>query len=101
MKANALAEFRASPLRAPACAGGAYPDQPAELRRFLDGFFTHREGPGGPGAVGSGKPIRALVAPHIDLHRGGPSYAHAYRALREGCDAELFVVFGTAHASPR
>jgi AmmeMemoRadiSam system protein B len=43
--------------------------------------------------------VRLLVAPHIDFGRGGPTYSHAYRAL-EGCDAELFVVFGTAHASP-
>jgi AmmeMemoRadiSam system protein B len=40
-----------------------------------------------------------LIAPHIDFSRGGPVYAHAYRAL-EGCDADLYVVFGTAHASP-
>ncbi|MBS2027149.1 MAG: AmmeMemoRadiSam system protein B [Deltaproteobacteria bacterium] len=101
LRAKVLAEFRANPIREAVCAGGSYPDDPAELRRFLDRFFTHPQGPGDGGKAGAGKPVRALVAPHIDLHRGGPCYAHAYRALREGCDADLFVVFGTAHATPR
>ncbi len=97
---RALAEYRAAPARAPACAGGAYPEDPAELRHLLDGFFTHPDGPGGPPRQRTGAGLRLLVSPHIDYHRGGPSYAHAWRALAEGCDADLFVVFGTAHASP-
>jgi hypothetical protein len=100
LKQQAVADFHAAPVRAPICAGGSYPSDPAQLRRFLDAFFTHPDGPGGPGVAGAGKPLRALVAPHIDLHRGGPSYAHAYRALREGEGADLFVVFGTAHVTP-
>lgn len=100
MRRAVLADFRASPLREPVCAGGAYPAEPQALRRFLDGFFLHADGPGPRGAPMSGPPVKALVAPHIDLHRGGPCYAHAYRALHEGCDAELFIVFGTAHATP-
>lgn len=100
MKRQVLDDFRSDPLRKAVCAGGSYPDEPRALRRFLDGFFTHPQGPGDAGKPGAGKPVRALVAPHIDLHRGGPCYAHAYRALREGCDADLFVVFGTAHATP-
>src|SRR5690606_26568728 len=32
--------------------------------------------------------------------RGGPAYAHGYKALVEGTDADVFVVFGTAHVSP-
>jgi hypothetical protein len=40
------------------------------------------------------------VSPHIDYPRGAESYAHAARALAAS-DAELFVVFGTAHETPR
>jgi MEMO1 family protein len=97
---RALAEYRAAPARPPSCAGGAYPQEPDELRRMLDGFYTHREGPGGPPRPREARDLRLLVSPHIDYHRGGPSYAHAWRALAEGCDADLFVIFGTAHASP-
>ena len=42
--------------------------------------------------------IRGIVAPHIDLARGGPCYAWAYREIREQCDADLFVIFGTSHS---
>jgi hypothetical protein len=96
---EALAAFRSRP-RAPACAGGAYPDQEVELREMLASFYTHPEGPGArDGRSRSGAGARLVVAPHIDFRRGGPAYAHAYHAL-EGCDADVYVVFGTAHASP-
>ncbi len=97
--AQALSAFRSRP-RAPACAGGAYPDHEVELREMLASFYTHPEGPGPRnGRSRSGAGARLVVAPHIDFRRGGPVYAHAYHAL-EGCDADLYVVFGTAHASP-
>jgi MEMO1 family protein len=100
-RAAAVAAFRAGP-REPICAGGAYPDDAAGLDDQLSGCFT---APGGPGArppdrgPGPGRGVRLLVAPHIDIPRGAAGYAHAYGALA-GCDADLFVVFGTAHASP-
>ncbi|HEX9289661.1 MAG TPA: AmmeMemoRadiSam system protein B [Anaeromyxobacteraceae bacterium] len=98
-RAEALVAFRAAP-RAAACAGGAYPEDEVALRELLASFYAAAGGPGprdGRSRVGEG--VRLLVAPHIDFHRGGPAYAHAYHAL-EGCDADLYVVFGTAHASP-
>jgi AmmeMemoRadiSam system protein B len=98
-RAEALAAFRSGP-RPPICAGGAYPDDADGLAAQLEGCYR---APGGPGLrqAGSraGEGARLLVAPHIDIPRGAAGYAHAYAAL-EGCDAELFVVFGTAHASP-
>ena len=99
-RVRALAAYRAGP-RAPACAGGAYPDDPRDLDAMLAGFFAHPDGPGQrhPARNGVALDPRLLVAPHIDFPRGGPSYAHAYGAL-DGCSADLFVVFGTAHASP-
>ena len=93
----ALSRFR-SGTRPPACAGGAYPDDAMELDAMLAGFFTQEQGTG-PRRNGRDG-VELLVAPHIDFRRGGPSYAHAYAAL-EGSTADLYVVFGTAHASPR
>ena len=40
---------------------------------------------------------RALIAPHIDFHRGGSTYAWAYREVLERSDADLYVVLGTCH----
>lgn len=94
-RARALREYRAQPTRPPSCAGSVYPAEPAELRRALDRMLTL---PGDPGPAPPG-PVRLLVAPHIDYARGATGYAHAYRALA-GSDADLFVVFGTAHSTP-
>lgn len=91
--------FRDAPRRPASHAGGAYPVDPDDLRATFDAFFAP---PGGPGPVdgrGAGtEPVRAVIAPHIDFHRGGPAYAWAYRDVAERCDADLFVVFGTCHA---
>jgi AmmeMemoRadiSam system protein B len=81
-------------------AGGAYAGEPGALAAQIEGFFTHPDGPG-PDSPASprrpGRPLRALLAPHIDFHRGGPVYAWAYREVRR-TDADLFVVLGTCHA---
>jgi AmmeMemoRadiSam system protein B len=92
-------EFLNGPLRAAAHAGGAYAADPHELRAAMDAFFTAPQGPGPAAAPASGAPpIRAIIAPHIDFHRGGPAYAWAYRDLIERADADTFVIFGTCHA---
>jgi AmmeMemoRadiSam system protein B len=90
-------DFRARPTREAVHAGGAYPGQPAALRAFLDSRYTAVGGPGRlPGPVT--KPSRrALIAPHIDLHRGGHSYAWGYGALAESEPAELYILLGTSH----
>jgi AmmeMemoRadiSam system protein B len=98
-RAAAVAEFRARP-RPPACAGGSYPADEGELRGVLDSFYKSAAGPGPRDPCSSaGRDVGLLVAPHIDFQRGGATYAHAYAAL-EGCEADLYLVFGTAHASP-
>jgi AmmeMemoRadiSam system protein B len=91
--------FQALPLRPAVHAGGAYPDGPLELRTFLEAGYKNEDG---PGAVPSPRnaaaaPIRAAIAPHVDLHRGAPTYSWAYRALAEAQPAELYVVLGTCH----
>lgn len=94
-------EWRASPVRPPAHAGGAYAAEAGELAAQVDGFFTHPDGPGPPGlrdGLAPEAPLRGLLAPHIDFHRGGPTYAWAYRELVRRSDADLFVILGTCHA---
>ena len=93
--------FLAGPTRPAAHAGAAYEGEPEPLTRMLEGFFVHPAGPG-PISVASGTHgVTALIAPHIDFHRGGPAYAWAYRDVAERCDADLFVIFGTCHAGMR
>jgi predicted class III extradiol MEMO1 family dioxygenase len=93
--------FRTGPIRPAVHAGGAYPGEAAALRRFLDKRYTMTGGPGArPGAVAHPS-RRGLIAPHIDLHRGGHSYAWGYRALAESEPANLYVLLGTCHQPMR
>jgi hypothetical protein len=106
--------FRQSPVRPAAHAGGAYAGEAAALQAQIDAFFSGPDGPdreaggrvsadGGSAGAISGPPqvkdpLRALIAPHIDFHRGGSTYAWAYREVLERSDADLYVILGTCHA---
>lgn len=87
-----------APSRPAAHSGGAYAGDADALRSQIDGFFVHPKGPGLPVPRAAPERLRGLIAPHIDFHRGGPTYAWAYRALLERTDADLFVILGTCHA---
>ena len=92
-------QYLNSPVRAAAHAGGAYKADPQALAEQLTALFTHAKGPGGLPEPGGKQPsgLCGVISPHIDLERGGPAFAWAYKQLIEQSDADLFVVFGTAH----
>jgi MEMO1 family protein len=91
-------EFRESPVRPAAHAGASYPAEAAELAAMLNGHLTA----GGPdGVAPTTGQLAGLMAPHIDLRRGGPAFARAYRQLRGRDDIELFVLLGTGHQPMR
>jgi MEMO1 family protein len=94
--------FRRSPVRPASHAGGAYEGDPERLTAQIEAFFS---GPGGPDHPESGPVdghgaggLTALIAPHIDFHRGGPTYGWAYKAVLDRSDADLYVILGTCHA---
>jgi len=89
--------FRRSSTRPAVHAGAAYAREPEALRAQMDRFFAPPDGPGASGGLQSSS-LRAIIAPHIDFHRGGPVYAWAYRELAERSDADCFVILGTCHA---
>ncbi len=91
-----VGEYRAAKVRPPHHAGSAYPENATGLFEVVSSFYLHAKGAGTPGAA-SGPPVRALLAPHIDLRSGGPIYTHAYRALAERSAPDLFVIMGTGH----
>ena len=94
---QAAQEFRQAEVRVAAHAGGVYEGEPEALQVQLASFF---DGPGGPkegGMEAIDGEIVGAIAPHIDFHRGGPTFAWCYEALRQACPADLFVIFGTAH----
>ncbi len=89
-----------NPIRPAAHAGGAYSSEPEALRKQLAALFTCETGPGAPveqsDPSGSNR-LCGVLSPHIDLHRGGPAFAWAYKKIIEESQADLFVIFGTAH----
>ena len=95
-------EFGVSSVRAAFHAGEAYESEPGGLKDRLAAFFASPEGPGelNRDAVPSGD-IKGIVAPHIELVRGGPCYAWAYKEIGERCDADLFVILGTSHSESK
>jgi AmmeMemoRadiSam system protein B len=92
-----ILEFRRLPTRAAAHIGGVYNADPTQLTSQLDGYFAKPHGPGMPSRVKTCLAPRAVVAPHIDFHRGGPAYAWAYKPLAESDGADLYVLLGTSH----
>jgi AmmeMemoRadiSam system protein B len=91
------ADFKGQQIREAAFANKGYAGDATLLKTQLQGYFTEKEGPGLPLEGGEKKTIKGLVAPHIDFTRGGPCYAHAYKALSEALPADLYVILGTCH----
>ena len=83
-------------------AGKSYPGEPGQLRAFLDNFFVRDGGPGAWSRTARRQtpPARCLIAPHIDFHRGGHSYAHGYWHFYQQGQPTTVFIFGVAHASP-
>ncbi|WP_394821344.1 AmmeMemoRadiSam system protein B [Pendulispora albinea] len=102
-RANVERAFATSPVRKAAHAGGAYSNEAADLRKYLDESCLGRASPGLTSLDGHEAPIVGLVAPHIDPWRGAVGYGHAYGALaaRLPPEADTFIVFGTSHAPMR
>ncbi|MBN2308389.1 MAG: AmmeMemoRadiSam system protein B, partial [Candidatus Hydrogenedentes bacterium] len=90
--------FAASDTRPAHLAGSSYPDDPGALRTYLNGLFDGMDAP--PVAPAERRPVRCLIAPHIDLDRGGAAYAHAYHRLAQGPAPRTVLIFGVAHAGP-
>lgn len=92
-----ILEFRRQPVRAAAHVGGCYKNDARQLKAQLDGYFRSPKGPGLPEGKNLSATPKAIVAPHIDFHRGGPAYAWAYKSLAESEGADLYIILGTSH----
>ncbi len=97
------AAYRRQPVRTAAFAGRSYAATARALGAELTRYFVHERGAGlpqsDPSAAAASEVCRGVLSPHIDFHRGGPTYTWAYRALVERSRAEVFVILGVAHQS--
>ncbi len=86
--------FRTSPVRSAFHAGTAYPADPDALRRTLAEYVRAAS----PEELADLEP-RGIVAPHIDLGRGGWCYGWAYAALARRLPPTCLLL-GVAHGAP-
>jgi AmmeMemoRadiSam system protein B len=89
--------YREAPSRPARHAGSAYEANRDALLAQMKNHFASPDGPGNNSIPDISRPARGLVSPHIDFTRGGPTYAHAYRALANGPKADTYIIFGTCH----
>lgn len=78
-------------------AGWSYPRDPQALKETLANYFVVEGGPGPMEDAPSPRGLRAVIAPHIGINRGGPVYAWAYKEIAEDQPADLYFLLGTAH----
>jgi len=95
-----LTAFRKSSVRPMSAAARGLPEDPLGLAAFMGRFYSDPKGPGAPAGGVIGTTPVGLVAPHIDLHRGGPHYAWAYGELAKSPPPDVVVAVGVAHLSP-
>jgi len=90
-KNQIVTDFTSKKIRSCSHSGGAYPENPAELKARLDQIMASR--PQVPAPQGR---VKALVAPHIDLSVGFRVYSSAYQMLKFVKPATV-VVLGIGH----
>jgi hypothetical protein len=98
--------FAEAPLREPAHAGSAYPEDPDEMRAVMrewtqgaqatkdDGLCHGTEGAAPAGSNGN---LFAIAAPHVSPSGGWESYRAAYSVLRPEHKERTFVILATSH----
>lgn len=87
-------QFAEAPLREPAHAGSAYPEEPEPLRATLDRYLGDGLGEPAPAK------LVGVAAPHVSPEGGWQTYRAAYRALGPQYRDRIFVILGTSHYGP-
>lgn len=82
-------------------AGRSYPEEPGELREYLDDKLREGLKRLAPTTLDASLVV-GIVTPHIDFHRGGHTEAASYIPLVKNVEAtgkpfDLFIVLGIAH----
>ena len=113
-----IGEYRESPLRPASHSGISYEKEAealtAQLREIFNAFESATDrmsadrGSAQNGSALSGPAqnreeepsglLTGLIAPHIDIKRGGNCFAASYTELLNSCDATTFVILGISHA---
>jgi AmmeMemoRadiSam system protein B len=91
MQQDKRREFAERPVRDPAHAGSAYPDEPDALAETMTRYMV------GPSLAAADGNLVGIAAPHVSPEGGWQSYAAAYRMLGPEHRDRTFVILGTSH----
>ncbi|MFA6235016.1 MAG: AmmeMemoRadiSam system protein B [Bacteroidota bacterium] len=91
-QAEVDAAWHAQQYRPAVHAGNSYPDDPEELKDFLQELFD------ADGTVAEEGELLGILTPHIDLQIGPQVYVPAFRQLAQS-EVETVVILGTSHYS--
>ncbi|MBN2533912.1 MAG: AmmeMemoRadiSam system protein B [Spirochaetales bacterium] len=97
-KEKVISNFKSRTVRLASHAGTAYEANPEKLKEQLASLFIHKDGPGLPDTSSPSGRLSGLIAPHIDLNRGGLCFARSYAELARESKAETFIILGIAHS---
>ena len=86
-----LSAYRDAKVRKGILPGYNLPGEPGQLAELLNRVMSEAT------AELPDQPVRAIIAPHIDVFRGSAAFAESYRALATNHEAQIFVVLGTSH----
>jgi AmmeMemoRadiSam system protein B len=85
--------YAAQKVREAALAGRSYSDEKIILEKEIDIFLTNSSS---EVDLRPGSSLLGVMSPHIDYHRGGPTYGGTYRQLK-GADHTRYLLIGTSH----
>ena len=91
-KRRIIEAFKKDTLRRSLHLEGVFGKDPASIREQLEALL-----PPGPEIPVDRKDPKALIAPHIDIKRGGTCYSQSYRVLANLSDVDVWVILGISH----
>jgi AmmeMemoRadiSam system protein B len=86
-------------IRPPIVAGMFYAGDKLGLQREIERAFLHELGPGKiPAEKGTARSLKAVVCPHAGYMYSGHIAAHAFSAIYEDGEPDVFVILGPNHS---
>lgn len=87
-----MQSYKSGNIRNSYCQSFSYPENPAKLEAFLDKILDK-------GKSLTDKPIKAILAPHIDLRleESWEVYGNSFQALKNVEEVDTVILLGTGH----
>ena len=96
-----IGEFQQQKVREATHAGSAYDSDPEKLRAQLKAYFDSSDHCANKKTDTSNRRLRGLIAPHIDIRRGGTCFASCYQVLADSPPAQVYVILGVSHVESK